>query len=323
MTPPAEPQATRNADADDELVPVSVRLGHVVPPEDPEDWTAPLTWVAAAGMLAAPVVTLLWFWLVPPAEFHGGARLPGTILVAAAVALGGVLTGATQQGGLRASTATIAAGLFAGLASVIVGLLMAGERQTGVASPTVAQAFGASLAGLAGTIAAAPLAARFASTRRWLPRLLGPGAVALGGQLAGCRIALRRYAGGGPLGTGFGRWRPARRAVLDQQACSRVPAAQVEQRRVLQRASGEGDRAAWVEPAAGRDARRIGRLADAGSRVAGARTGRGPAPPSAAPGCRGAADRTARSGRRRSRRFGPGTSPRSGRRRRRRSTGRG
>ncbi len=96
------------------------------------------------------------------------------------MALGGVLTGATQQGGLRASTATVAAGLFAGLATVIVGLLMAGERQTGAASPTLAQAFGASVAGLAGTIAAAPLAARFASTRRWLPRLVGPGAVAIG-----------------------------------------------------------------------------------------------------------------------------------------------
>ena len=41
-----------------QLVPVSVRLGNVVPPEDPEDWTQPLTWVAAAGMLAAPTSDL-------------------------------------------------------------------------------------------------------------------------------------------------------------------------------------------------------------------------------------------------------------------------
>ena len=41
---------------DDDDVPVSVRLGTVVPPEDPEDWTRPLTWVAAVGMLAAPAV---------------------------------------------------------------------------------------------------------------------------------------------------------------------------------------------------------------------------------------------------------------------------
>ena len=69
MTPPrrlTEPAAA--AEADDELVPVSVRLGNVVPPEDPEDWTQPLTWVAAAGMLAAPLVALLWFWLFPPAD---------------------------------------------------------------------------------------------------------------------------------------------------------------------------------------------------------------------------------------------------------------
>jgi hypothetical protein len=165
------------AEADDELVPVSVRLGNVVPPEDPEDWTQPLTWVAAAGMLAAPIVAVIWFWLVPPA---GSWLMPGTILLGSALALGAVLTGATQQGGLRASTATVAAGLFAGLATVIVGLLMAGERQIGAASPTLAQAFGASLAGLAGCVAASPLAARFARAGRRLPRVLGPGAAAVG-----------------------------------------------------------------------------------------------------------------------------------------------
>ncbi len=179
MTSPTSDGSTETAaEVDDELVPISVRLGQVVPPEDPEDWTQPLTWVAAAGMLAAPLVALLWFWLVPPAD--ADALTLGTILVATALALGGVLTGATQQGGLRASTATVAAGLFAGLATVIVGLLVAGERQTGAASPTLAQAFGASLAGLAGCVAASPLAARFASARRRLPRLLGPGAAAVG-----------------------------------------------------------------------------------------------------------------------------------------------
>jgi hypothetical protein len=180
VTPPApkpRPDPAAAHDADDDLVPVSVRLGNVVPPEDPEDWTQPLTWLAAAGMLAAPLVALLWFWLLPPA---GTWLMAGTILLASAVAAGGVLTGATQQGGLRAATGTVAAGLFAGLAAVIVGLLMAGERQTGAASPTLAQAFGASLAGLVGTIAAAPLAARFATSRRRLPRLLGPGAAAVG-----------------------------------------------------------------------------------------------------------------------------------------------
>ena len=63
---------------------------------------------------------------------------------------------------------------------MIVGLLMAGERQIGAASPTLAQAFGASLAGLAGAWWPPPLAARFASARRRMPRLLGPGAAAVG-----------------------------------------------------------------------------------------------------------------------------------------------
>ena len=175
--PPADGRPSAAAEADDDLVPVSVRLGTVVPPEDPEDWTQPLTWVAAMGMLLAPLVALLWFWLAPP---EGTGLMPGTILVATALAAGGVLTGATQQGALRASTATIAAGLFAGLATVIVGLLLAGERQTGAASPTVAQAFGASLAGLAGCVAASPLAARFAQAPRRLPRILAPGAAAIG-----------------------------------------------------------------------------------------------------------------------------------------------
>jgi len=175
--PPADGRPSAGAEADDDLVPVSVRLGTVVPPEDPEDWTQPLTWVAAMGMLMAPLVALLWFWLAPP---EGTGLMPGTILVATALAAGGVLTGATQQGALRASTATIAAGLFAGLATVIVGLLLAGERQTGAASPTLAQAFGASLAGLAGCAAASPLAARFARAPRRLPRILAPGAAAIG-----------------------------------------------------------------------------------------------------------------------------------------------
>jgi len=175
---PPESAFGTDDDAGDELVPVSVRLGNVVPPEDPEDWTQPLTWVAAAGMLAAPLVALLWFWLFPPPE--PDVLTIGTILVATALAIGGVLTGATQQGGVRAWTTTVAAGLFAGLATVIVGLLMAGERQTGSASATLAQAFGASVAGLAGCVAASPLAARFATARRRMPRILGPGAAALG-----------------------------------------------------------------------------------------------------------------------------------------------
>jgi hypothetical protein len=163
---------------DDDLVPVSVRLGQVVPPEDPEDWTRPLTWVAAAGMLAAPIVALTWFWIGPPTS-----SLPaeaGTYLLASAVAAGAALTGATQQGTLRAAAATIAAALFAALGVVLAGGLMAAERQVGSASPTVAHAFGAAAAGLGGSIAAAPIAARLAGVRLRLTRIIGPAAIGVG-----------------------------------------------------------------------------------------------------------------------------------------------
>jgi hypothetical protein len=141
---------------DDDLVPVSVRLGEVVPPEDPEDWTRPLTWVAALGMLAGPLVALVWFAVSAPTQSI--QALPATYLLAAALAAGAAATGATQQGVARAATATLGAGLFAGLVVVILGVAMAGERQVGSASPTLAHAFGAGLAGVAGAAAASVVA---------------------------------------------------------------------------------------------------------------------------------------------------------------------
>jgi hypothetical protein len=143
-------------DPDDELVPVSVRLGEVVPPEDPEDWTRPLTWVAAAGMLAGPLVALAWFVVAPPT---GASPVPATAIVAAALAGGAALTGATQQGTARAWTATLGAGLFGSLVVVVLGVVFAGERAVGASPPATAQAFSAALAGLAGSAAAAIAAA--------------------------------------------------------------------------------------------------------------------------------------------------------------------
>ncbi len=160
---------------DDDVVPVSVRLGEVVPPEDPEDWTKPLTWVAAVGMLLAHALALAWFALSPPGDPYA---LPGTWALAAALAGGAVLTGATQQGALRAWTATLAAALFAALLVIVIGVAMAGERQVGTQPPSVAHAFGAGLAGLGGALAASTLAAPLARAGpRWL-RLVAPGAVA-------------------------------------------------------------------------------------------------------------------------------------------------
>ena len=142
---------------DDDLVPVSVRLGEVVPPEDPEDWTRPLTWVAALGMLAAPIATFAWFTASPPRQ--AVEALPLTHLVAASVAAGAAATGATQIGVARAWTATLAAGLFGALVVIMLGVVMAGERQVGAASPTLAHGFAAAVAGLAGAGAGALVAA--------------------------------------------------------------------------------------------------------------------------------------------------------------------
>lgn len=163
------------AEDDSDLAPVSVRIGSVVPPEDAEDWTRPLTWLAAAGMLAAPVVALVWFVAALPA---GSERaLPGTWLVAAALAGGAALTGATQIGPVRAFAATAGAGLFAALATVVVGVVLAGERQIATASPTLAHAAVAAVSGLVGTAGAATLAPALARhrSRRW--RAFAPGAL--------------------------------------------------------------------------------------------------------------------------------------------------
>ncbi|MGH2427580.1 MAG: hypothetical protein ACRDGV_01660, partial [Candidatus Limnocylindria bacterium] len=58
----------------------------------------------------------------------------------------------------RAFAGTAAAGLFGALVTVVLGVVMAGERQTGAASPTLAHAFVASLAGFTGAVAAAAVA---------------------------------------------------------------------------------------------------------------------------------------------------------------------
>jgi hypothetical protein len=171
--------------SDEDLVPISVRLGNVVPPEDPEDWTRPLTWVAALGILAGPIATFAWFTVAPPRD--GSAALPLTYLVAALLAGGSAATGATQLGRARAWTATLAAGLFAALAIVVLGVVTAGERQVGVASPTLAHGFAAALGGLGGAAAAALVAGIAAALGsrllRFLPAL-GVGAMVAIGSVA-------------------------------------------------------------------------------------------------------------------------------------------
>lgn len=142
--------------SEDDFVPISVRLGDVVPPEDPEDWTRPLTWVAALGMLAAPLVTVGWFILARPLQSE--QALPATYLVAVVLAAGAAATGSTQQGIARAATATVGAALFASLVIVMLGVVMAGERQVGVASPTLAHAIAAGVGGSSGAVGASVIA---------------------------------------------------------------------------------------------------------------------------------------------------------------------
>lgn len=170
-------EATSPPPEDDDSVPISVRLGTVVPPEDPEDWTRPLTWVAALGMLAAPIVAFAWFWLDPPHDT--GVLLPGTVLVAAVLVLGGVATGVTQIGGVRAFAGTLGAALFAALATIIVGAAMAGQRQIGAASPMLAHAFVAAAAGLVGALASSIVAPAVANAASRPGRMVLPGGIGL------------------------------------------------------------------------------------------------------------------------------------------------
>jgi MFS family permease len=159
----------------DDLAPVTVELGEIVQPDDPEDWTRPLTWAAAGGMLAAPLLALAWFWLAAPDGTK--APSPGTWLVAVVLAAGAAVAGATQLGAARALAGTVAAALFAALATIAIGLMVAGERQVGVASPTLGQAVAASVAGLAGALPAGLLAFRLAEAQSRRIRVVAPAAV--------------------------------------------------------------------------------------------------------------------------------------------------
>jgi len=148
-------------DRDDDLVPASVRLGNVVPPEDPEDWTKPLTWAAAFGIIAAPMVATAWFVVAPPAESE---PMLGTWVVAAALAAGAALTGSTQIGRLRAATASLGAGLLAALLVVIAGTSL-GARAGPDAFPAASQAILAAAAGAGGSVAAGVVAPLVAGAR--------------------------------------------------------------------------------------------------------------------------------------------------------------
>jgi len=145
-------------------IPPSVQLGDVVPPEDPEDWRQPLTWVVAGGMLAAPAVAAGWFIAAPPTDPY--AAIPGISALAATLAAGAAVTGASQRGGWRAVLVTLGAGLFGALGVVALGTILAGGSALGSAAA-------ASAAGTGGALAAAALAGLLATAGR-LRRYLSP-----------------------------------------------------------------------------------------------------------------------------------------------------
>jgi hypothetical protein len=153
---------------DQDNVPPSVRLGEVVPPEDPEDWGRPLTWVVAAGMLVAPLAGAFWFAIEAPT--NPSSALTGTSILAAVLASGAAITGATQRGGGRAAASTIGAGLFGALGVILAASLVAnGSSITVATAVAVCGGFGSvPAAGIAALIADAPRPRRFIS-----PALIG------------------------------------------------------------------------------------------------------------------------------------------------------
>ena len=159
--PDDSPGRTTEGAPDDDR-PVSVRLGQVVPPEDPEDWTRPLTWVAALGMLAAPTAAAVWFAVAPPRQVAPAE--PGTWVLAGLLAAGGVLTGVTQHGRWRAFAGTAGAALFAAVATVAVAASI-GVRTPNGESAALSHATAAAVGGVVGALAAGPLMALFANHR--------------------------------------------------------------------------------------------------------------------------------------------------------------
>lgn len=163
--------------------PVSVQLGQVVPPEDPEDWSRPRTWVAALGMLAGPLVALGWFLLTGPSD--GPAPTPGAWIVAGALVAGGVATGLTQRDAWRAAAGTVGAALFGALATVALATSLEGGDAGGVAVP---HAVLSALGGIAGAVAAAPLMGLFARRTARVPLSAAALAVGLGTAVLGVAL---------------------------------------------------------------------------------------------------------------------------------------
>lgn len=154
-----------------------MRVGEVVEPEGPEDWRRPLTWLAAAGMLAAPIAAFGWLGLVPPEQ----PRLaPGAWLVAGLLPAGSAVTASTQRGPLRAVAAALGAALFAALLTLVVASSLAGELAREGAPSLLAHVVPALAAGALGVLLAAAASGATAERRSRLARACVPGALGTG-----------------------------------------------------------------------------------------------------------------------------------------------
>ena len=173
--PGTAPSGPVTTDAQDEVVPVSVRLGTVVPPADPEDWRRPLTWVAALGMLLAPALALVWSVIASPMQ--AAHPTPGTWLIAGALVVGGVITGTTQLRPMWAAAGTLGSALFGALLVVLYAVAVSPEVRAGTLTPYLVQALKGATAGLVGALVAATLMPAFTRMRSRIRRGLAPAAI--------------------------------------------------------------------------------------------------------------------------------------------------
>jgi hypothetical protein len=132
-----------------------------------------VTWVLAAGMLAAPIVAAVWFAMAPP-EDPGSAQTGTTVLAVVAVA-GAAVTGGLQRGAWRSLLTTLGTGAFAALGLVAVGATVS-------EGAAVATASLAALAGIGGAALAALVASYLAGAAGRVRRILSPAVV--GGMMA-------------------------------------------------------------------------------------------------------------------------------------------
>ena len=298
---------------DDDLVPISVRLGEVVPPEDPGGLDASTDLGrGASACWRGRSSALAWFVAAPPSARD---RCPAGHLSRRRRARGWRGghrrdAGRCGQGGdrdARRRPVRRAGGHHPRRGD---GRGAPGGRRVAEPCPCLRRVGGRPVRGGRSLPSWRPSSRGCArawcgSCRRW-----GPEPRRRSRSSAGCFPADAQAFGVGVR-------------VLDEEAGRLVLRPDVEERRIDHRTSVERERAAWVEATSGRDPRRIGGLAAQDDRRSAASPDPAPAPRTGAPARTDGGDWRARRASDRAPRSARGTSPRSDPRRRRRWTGRG